>query len=87
MELLVQRLMDSLRRLDAMVAGDDGYDALLAALDEASVAHERMVQAMTGDLETVPAAGHAFALLAGNRLLHLCEVVRTKRDGEPQVRG
>jgi len=87
MEMLVQRLLDSLRRLDAMVAGGDGYDALLTALDEASVAHERMVQAMRGDVENLPAAGHAFALLAGDRLLHLCELVRTKRDSEAQVRG
>jgi len=87
MELLVQRLMDCLRRVDAMVAGGDDYDALLAALDEASVAHGRMVQAMKGEFDNVPATGHAFALLAGNRLLHLCELVRTKRDSEAQVRG
>jgi len=87
MEMLVQRLMESLRRLDAMVAAGDDYDALLSALDEASAAHERLVQAMKSDIDNVPAAGHAFALLAGNRLLHLCETVRVKRDSEAQVRG
>jgi len=87
MELLVQRLMDCLRRVDVMVARDDDYDLLLAALDEASAAHEQLVQAMKEDVETVPAAGHAFALLAGNRLLSLCELVRGKRDSEVHARG
>ena len=87
MELLVQKLMDSLRRVDIMIARDDDYDAVLAALDAASAAHEQLVQAMKEDVETVPAAGHAFALLAGNRLLSLCELVRGKRDSQAHAGG
>jgi hypothetical protein len=87
MELLVQTLMDRLRRVEAMVASGHEYDALLAALDDASSAHERLVTAMNVEAANLQATGHAFALLVGDRLLYLCELVRGMRDSEVHVQG
>jgi hypothetical protein len=68
MESLVQRLLEQLRAVNAMIAAREDAAAILRALSVASVAHERLVEAMQADALNAHAAGHIFAVLLGERL-------------------
>ena len=68
MESLVQRLLDQLRAVNAMIAAREDAAVILPALSVAALAHERLVEAMQADALNAHAAGHIFAVLLGERL-------------------